>query len=216
MDPIAITDDQEAELNRILEDEADNETIEESDPIEDNHDSGSQSDSDGDAVEWIDLPQNDGFPMPRNCMDDAYALPKQENDRISGNLAFSVRVSIHKTHSAWREYWIKLCIIIKCHPQKNGSRIYKVGDRKIQISKLLIVITKALGWLTFPFNRHTKYDRKLVESLLILSVGSTNITSDRIDQDVKKFIHGIDNSILIFVKNIHISRLLHSILYLYI
>lgn len=101
IDAIALTNDQEAELNRLLDDEADNENIESSGLVEDNHDNGNLPDSDEDAVEWIELPEHHGFPMPQNCTNDAFALPKQENDRLSGNLAFAVRVSVHKTHSTY-------------------------------------------------------------------------------------------------------------------
>lgn len=107
MDPIVITNDQEAELHRLLEDEADNENIESSDLVEDILDNGNLSDLDEDAVEWIDLPEHHGFPMPQKCTDDAFALPKQENDRLSGNLAFAVKVSIHKFQSPY-DYWIQL------------------------------------------------------------------------------------------------------------
>lgn len=74
--------------------------------------------------------------------------------------------------------------------QKNGNRIYKVGSRFVQLPKQFL--NKVQSWTTFPFCRHTKYDRKIVESILILTIGSTNINAETIDENVKNFIRGKD------------------------
>lgn len=63
-----------------------------------------------------------------------------------------------------------------------------MGKNYIQLPKA--VVDKFLAWLTFPFIRHTKYDRKVVESLLILTVGVENVTLASISDEVKTFIRG--------------------------
>lgn len=50
------------------------------------------------------------------------------------------------------------------------------------------VILKLKSWLTFPFIRHTKYDRKMVEMLLILTVGVKNVQPEHINDYVTDFI----------------------------
>lgn len=90
-DPVGISSAIEAELIHVLDD-----ANEEEDTEANNWDENGEKDpfdSEEDTIVWTDLDTKVGFPMPIDCADDADALPKQENDRISGNLPFAVKVS---------------------------------------------------------------------------------------------------------------------------
>lgn len=62
------------------------------------------------------------------------------------------------------------------------------------------------SWLTFPFIRHTKYDRKLVELLLILTIGVENVSRANIDDDIMAFIRGNFQNLLFTIFNKIIKR----------
>lgn len=72
--------------------------------------------------------------------------------------------------------------------QANGNRIYEVGGKYIEVPK--IVVEKIRSFATKPFDVGEKHDKKVVELLLIVCVGTKITTGDKIDKDVRDFVHG--------------------------
>lgn len=52
------------------------------------------------------------------------------------------------------------------------------------------VIEKIRSLATKPFDVGEKYDKKIVELLLIVCVGTTVVSADKINKDVRDFVHG--------------------------
>lgn len=77
--------------------------------------------------------------------------------------------------------------------QKNGNRIYKVGATYIQVPKIVINEIRSLA--TKPFDTAARYDKKVVDLLLIICVGTKNVTDDKITQPVRDFVGGNISSV---------------------
>lgn len=88
IDPIAITEGDAAELNRIIGEANESLSPDENGDL-DTPVENDDYNSDDNAIIWVDL--NTVFPKPAKCTEDV--MPKRENDRISGNLPFSEKVS---------------------------------------------------------------------------------------------------------------------------
>lgn len=91
MDPIGISEEDAAQLSRILNEDSicsdENNASASNDNDEENVNSN-HSDSENEAIIWENTQL--AFPMPAKCTEDI--IPKRENDRISGNMPFAEKV----------------------------------------------------------------------------------------------------------------------------
>lgn len=87
-------------------------------------------------------------------------------------------------------FWTNIEYQIIFHSKADGSRIYKVGNRKVTMNKN--VLDKFKTWSTFPFCKNMKYDEQLVEALIISCVTLESLQAAiPIDDCVMQFIKSL-------------------------
>lgn len=88
--------------------------------------------------------------------------------------------------------------------------MYKYGGKMVSIPQT--VIQKFLQWNTYPFYLKEIYDEKVVQALLITSVGLRELINGNVCDDTRKFIFGksVQTNILhsTHILVIHLSDLL--------
>lgn len=72
--------------------------------------------------------------------------------------------------------------------QKQGNRCYKVGNDIVEIPKK--IVEKMCKWAEFPCNISRFVDRRFVQALLMICVGSEMLIKNVVSEAVKQFIHG--------------------------
>lgn len=81
--------------------------------------------------------------------------------------------------------------------QKNGSRIYKIGTKPVELEKS--ILDKILEWSTPPNDVSQRLDKNIVAALLIACVGVEKVSTGQIEQDVMGFLYSKTHSTFIYL-----------------
>lgn len=72
--------------------------------------------------------------------------------------------------------------------QENGTRLYKVGSKYVEIKKNILDCMRE--WSSPPFDESARLDKNIVGMLLVACVGVKKLAVNDIEDDVMRFING--------------------------
>lgn len=117
-------------------------------------------------------------------------LIKRENDVVSGNLPFNLRVSTNWSKNPRQNpnnddnYSHNFLFILF---QKQGHRIYMLGTKQLEIPKRVIETFREYNTI-FPASE--SYDQRMTVALLLMCVSTNDLATHTVDPDIKEFISG--------------------------